>query len=283
MRTAIVLGLIVCGVGMATVALAQYGPVALESYGRGAHAYFSGDSILADQHLTRAIEANSRDPRPYYFRALNRWKLGRTSEAIDDFRTGAMLEAKSPGQYAIGRALERVQGPNRLTLEKYRENGRMQHAIVNRQIRQKRYENQKRIEASVNRRRVPVSLDLLTDGMVADDFAPEQNPTRPQTIPRAGEVALQQIAATADTDTPPADLHGPSLDAVTNPFADQPGDLKQSDPFADDPGQQEKNNPFVAESQQDSEEEDPFAEDSKEVEDDPFREGNQDEDPFGGF
>ena len=116
MRIGLVVGFVAWWMAIASVTLAQYPPVALESYGRGVHAHFSGDSVLANQCLTRAIEVNSRDPRPYYFRALNRLKLGRTVEALNDFSNGAMLEAKSPGQYAVGRALERIQGPTRLTL-----------------------------------------------------------------------------------------------------------------------------------------------------------------------
>jgi hypothetical protein len=284
MRIGLVLGLAAWWMAVASVASAQYPPVALESYGRGVHAHFSGDSVLADQYLTHAIEANPGDPRPYYFRALNRLKLGRIPEARSDFGDGSMLEAKSPGQYAVGRALERVQGPNRLALEKYRENARMQHAIAGRQLQQKRYEHQSRIEASVTRRRVSVSLDRLTDGVVARDFVPEQNPTRPRTIPRSGEAAQQQMTASASVDAGRlVDLHNPSLDTVTDPFADQPGDIKQSNPVADDSGQQEEDGPFVSDSKQASDEKDPFVDDSEEMEDKPFGEGGQDEDPFGGF
>jgi hypothetical protein len=285
MRIALVLGWVAWWMVVAPVTSAQYAIVALESYGRGVHAHFSGDSLLADQYLTHAIKTNPRDPRPYYFRALNRLKLGRTPEALDDFGDGAMLEAKSPGQYTVGYALERVQGPNRLTLEKYRENARIQHAIASQQLQQKRYETQERTEASATRRRVPVSLDRLTDGMVASDFVSEQDPTRPPTIPRSGEAAQQKMAATAEADagTLPADLHDPVLDAVTNPFADQPGGTKENDPFAVDAAQQEENGPLVSESQQDSDEKDPFADDSGEMKDDPFGGGNQEEDPFGEF
>ena len=282
MRIGLVVGLVAWWLKIASVTLAQYPPVALESYGRGVHAHFSGDSVLADQCLTRAIEVNSRDPRPYYFRALNRLKLGRTGEALNDFGDGAMLEAKSPGQYAVGHALERVQGPTRLILEKYRENARLQHAIADRQRQQKRYEQQKRTETSATRRRVPVSLDRLTDGVVAGDFGPEPKPTRPQTILRAGEVAQQERAVGTDVG-PQVDLHNPALDAVTNPFADQPGDKKQSDPVAEDSGQQEKEESYGSDSQQASDEKDPFADDSEEIGDQPFGEGGQDEDPFGGF
>ena len=40
--------------------------------------------------------------------------------ARGDMLTGAMLEAQSPNRYAIGSALERIQGPQRLMLEEFR-------------------------------------------------------------------------------------------------------------------------------------------------------------------
>ena len=91
MRIALVVGLVAWWMAVASVTSAQYATVALESYGRGVHAHFSGDSLPADQYLTHAIETNPRDPRPYYFRALNRLKLGRTPEALDDFGDGRPL------------------------------------------------------------------------------------------------------------------------------------------------------------------------------------------------
>ena len=66
-------------------------------YGRGVHAYFSGDSSLAEQYFTQVIEAGSTDPRPYYFRAMVRLSGGKQFEAENDMRVGASYEAAESG------------------------------------------------------------------------------------------------------------------------------------------------------------------------------------------
>ncbi len=89
-------------------------------YGQGVSAYFAGRSGEAEAALSRAIEINVSDPRPYYFRALGRLRSGRVDEARNDLRVGAALEAAQPNRYAVGTALQRVQGSHRLMLEQFR-------------------------------------------------------------------------------------------------------------------------------------------------------------------
>ena len=98
-------------------------------YGRGVDAYFAGNSSEAEQLLGQAIGEFPDDPRPYYFRALTLVRAGRSDEARSDMEVGAMLEARHPKQFAIGSALERVQGGDRLLLEEYRRKGREAAAI----------------------------------------------------------------------------------------------------------------------------------------------------------
>jgi hypothetical protein len=97
-------------------------------YGEGVHAYFSGNATRAEQSLSNALALDSQDPRIYYFRALSLLRQGRTAEARGDMQVGATLEAQRPQHYAIGTALERVQGPHRLLLEQYRREARSQAA-----------------------------------------------------------------------------------------------------------------------------------------------------------
>ncbi len=93
-------------------------------YDRGVNAYFAGRSSEAEAALSEAIQWNPQDPRAYYFRALTLLRQGRSDEARGDMLTGAMLEAQSPRHFAIGAALERVQGSERLMLERYRRDAR---------------------------------------------------------------------------------------------------------------------------------------------------------------
>jgi hypothetical protein len=95
------------------------------SYEEGVNAYFAGYSSKAEEFLSSAIEEDSRDPRAYYFRALSLLRQGRVDLARGDMLTGATLEAQQPHRFAIGSALERVQGPHRLMLEEFRRRARL--------------------------------------------------------------------------------------------------------------------------------------------------------------
>jgi hypothetical protein len=93
-------------------------------YGRGVHAYFAGRSNDADAHLSRALALDPDDPRAYYFRALCRMRLGRADEARADMEIGAAIEARHPDRFGVGVSLQRVQGADRLALEKVRRQAR---------------------------------------------------------------------------------------------------------------------------------------------------------------
>ena len=95
-------------------------------YGSGVHRYFSGDYRGAYDDLSAAINGGSKDPRAYYFRGLAFLKLGRPEQATMDFQTGADLEITNAGRPVdVARALERIQGSQRATLERYRVMARM--------------------------------------------------------------------------------------------------------------------------------------------------------------
>ncbi len=104
-------------------------PEAAKLYERGVNAYFDGCATEADGLLSEAIQWNSQDPRAYYFRAFSLLREGRLAEAQGDMLTGATLEAQSPQGQAIGAALERVQGCDRLMLEHFRCRARREAAI----------------------------------------------------------------------------------------------------------------------------------------------------------
>ena len=107
-------------------------------YGSGVHAYFDGNLELANDYLSAAIEAGSRDPRAYYFRGLTHMQQGQAAEAEADFEQGALLEQGNVDRfYDVSRALERVQGRMRMALERHRTAARL--AAV-KELEQTRYQ-----------------------------------------------------------------------------------------------------------------------------------------------
>lgn len=130
-------------------------------YSRGVHAYFSGRDSEAEPFLTHAIQSDPQDPRPYYFRAMCRLHQGRDAEARQDMQAGAAVEARAPNRWAVGSALQRVQGRDRLLLEGYRRQARLDEAIRRDERNRTRYEQIIRRESDVLRQAVEVPLDKL--------------------------------------------------------------------------------------------------------------------------
>lgn len=113
----------------------------LAVYGSGVHSFFAGQLARSYDDLTNAIEAGSSDPRVYYFRGLAALRMGRTDEAEADFSKGAELESDPEKVMVVdvARALERVQGPERMQLERHRTRARVVSQQQSRRARQKRY------------------------------------------------------------------------------------------------------------------------------------------------
>lgn len=113
----------------------------LAVYGSGVHSFFAGQLARSYDDLTNAIEAGSSDPRVYYFRGLAALRMGRTDEAEADFSKGAELESDPEKVIVVdvARALERVQGPERMQLERHRTRARVVSQQQSRRARQKRY------------------------------------------------------------------------------------------------------------------------------------------------
>lgn len=110
-----------------------------EIYGRGVHAYNSGQYDRATELMSMAIDNGFKDPRAYYFRGLATAASGRGYDATGDFELGAELEARGAFGNSIGRALARVQGSTRLELEKIREHAQLRALAANQARSQARY------------------------------------------------------------------------------------------------------------------------------------------------
>jgi TolA-binding protein len=92
-------------------------------YAAGLSRYFRRRYSDAEAEFLQAIENDTQDARFFYFLGLSRFMQGKS--AADDFAQGAALERQDrPGLEAVSRALERIQGPERLIVNESRKPGR---------------------------------------------------------------------------------------------------------------------------------------------------------------
>jgi hypothetical protein len=192
-------------------------PLAVRSaIGDGMHAYHAGQYDRAYDDLTNAIEAGTDDPRGYYFRGLAALRLGRTSEAEADFTTGADRELANGGVRRVSQSLERVQGPDRLTLERFRARARLGALQRGREVYGRRYSTIEDASGDVRRRRRPEDIrpELVAPGGGAIGELP------------AAEAAVEEVP------TPTAKPLMPAKPGKT--FSDEPAE-EPDDPFTDEP------------------------------------------------
>ena len=172
------------------------------TYGDAVHAYFAGDYQRAYDDLSQVVEAGTIDPRVYYFRGLASRKLGRLDEAEADFTTGATHEAEGTGSWPVARSLERVQGCDRLALERHRTRARVVSLQVNRRRNALRYLEAERDQPEVLRRRRPVTerpAEEANPFREADEAPVEEMPAPPPPAP--GDAGLGGAGEQADKAT----------------------------------------------------------------------------------
>jgi hypothetical protein len=249
--------------------LAAQDAVLGQIYGNGVHAYFAQDYVKAHQLLTSAIDGHSQDPRCFYYRGLALLKLGRPQEAEADFQRGAKLEGAidQVRAYDVARALERVQGSDRTTLEQFRMEARMSVLKKAEADRAQRYETnikdqraflQQQSEASPANRVEssnggtptvpgdggkapavvpPASTDPFDEGKPKKDEA-GATPAGPDAA-KPGETTEPSAVPGATPDTPPVggtpDAAMPPAEkpAGTDPFSDAGGAAKPATPAGD--------------------------------------------------
>ncbi len=92
-------------------------------YGQGVHAFFDNDFVASKKLLHEVEKLGSEDPRPYYFLAMSYLRLNENKKADHYFDKAAQFEweGRSIRDYNVADALMRIQGNERLKLEKYRE------------------------------------------------------------------------------------------------------------------------------------------------------------------
>jgi hypothetical protein len=233
---------------------------AAELYGRGVHAYYDGRTAEAEELFSLALAENASDPRILYFRAMTLLRLGRTEEAKGDMVVGAALEAQHPDRYAVGSALARVQGGDRLFLERFRQQARTRAAANGRPA----LDAQSDEAAGVLRSRVVLPLDeiLLPGGprpLTADEISrraaaienaraaavapPVQPPTRAAdplsgadsaAVPAAeeSEISAQPAESSEEAEATAEETTDTNPPPLTAPAGEEPAD-SETDPFGD--------------------------------------------------
>ncbi len=189
----------------------------IEIYGQGLHRYYAGDYVEAERLLSMVVDSGTQDPRAFYFRGLSQFMQGRTHEAKYDFEAGAQAEARGKRVVNVGYALQRVQGPKRLEIEKARQAARMAVLVEQAMARRVREDAAKAAGAAA-----PPATAATPAPSAASAAASESSD------PFGGKGTLQAGQATPDAAKPAA-----SADQATNPFQDDPSPTAPATPAAD--------------------------------------------------
>jgi hypothetical protein len=223
-----------------------------QMYGSGVHAYFSGDYPQAIEELKSAIDAGSKDPRTYYFRGLAALRMGMTDSAEEDFKSGAGLEAKTLERfYPVSRSLERIQGTDRVVLEKHRAQARAIAYQDKQKKEQARYERLRRAEETVLRstptaQPLPAPTPAPSVPIAAPAPPAADDPFGEAPAAPAAPVAPAEDDPFGETPPPATPAPAPPAAAEEDPFgapapAPTPGPpADDEDPFADDAPPAEK-------------------------------------------
>jgi hypothetical protein len=115
-----------------------------EMYGQAVHSYFRGNIDHAQELLTEIIDAGSQDPRAFIFRGLCQ-SYGGVDATNPDFERAAQLEIEGKKVVNVGRALERIQGPTRVAIEKARSKARLASRARLLEMQRSRYEDMQRL------------------------------------------------------------------------------------------------------------------------------------------
>jgi len=235
-----------------------------ELYGRGLHEFYSKNYEEAHKHFTASIEQGSRDPRCFYFRGLAYARLGRPDESTADIKRGAEIElANTELLVSVSQSLQRVQGNDRLAIEKERAAARLEASRKAKALRDAMYEQWKRDEAKVLRKPPVAGGAAPAEGAKAgagkgDDLFNEPAAPKAAKPPEPGIKPDAKPAAKPDakSDDPfgdePADEKKPA--DAKKPDAKEPGD---DDPFGDAPAEKK---PAEKKADAPKAEDDPFGE-----------------------
>ncbi|MDR2116595.1 MAG: hypothetical protein LBP87_09475 [Planctomycetaceae bacterium] len=120
-------------------------------YGKGVHAFFDKDYEGTIGLLTQAEQLGCEDPRPYYFLALAHFRLKHDDKADDYFKKAARFEweGQSVRDYNVSESLRRIQGNERLHVERYRNQAKSDWQHAEKRKRDILYANEKADEKRI--------------------------------------------------------------------------------------------------------------------------------------
>ena len=227
-------------------------PSVLAIYGEGVHSFYAGNFQQSYDYLSEVIEIGTDDPRVYYFRGLSALRLGSQKDADDDFTKGATFEAERGNTRTVSRALERIQGPDRLLLEQSRSKARL--ALAERQEPQlsssrqsflssgRRYSGIGGTESQENLPKPAVELEPMPEDKPAEvdvvaEKADEAQPMQPLGAEKAQRDSDAFFGAKDKEES--GDKEAFDMNEKLEPAESDPGTKKPKalfdDPFGDDP------------------------------------------------
>lgn len=215
---------------MALIAVANGGMVVGqdpldEIYGRAVHSYFRGDLEKSRELLEEVIGAGSVDPRVFYFRGLATACCGDIESALPDFERAAELEIEGKKVVNVGKALERIQGPNRVEIEKIRSRARLNSRSRVLEMQRSRYDSMQRQGGTVDGGLlVPPKAGIPSPLTPNDPFNTGMTKGQPQTVETPAEQSVVPAQPTEATPPAPAPADDPfgAPATPTTPPADDP-------------------------------------------------------------
>ena len=195
-------------------------------YGRGVHAYFSRNYQDAHRLLSDALTSGSKDPRVYYFRALTDSRLNRPDDATADLKKAAELEFGGDEPVNVSKALERIQGGERLMIEEVRSKARISIRNAAEDRAKIRYENRVKAEAGVLRRPPAAGVGATPPPPAPAEGTPAAAPDKTDPFgtgtpePAAGEKPATPAAEKPAA--PAAKPAAPAKPAADDPFGEAP-------------------------------------------------------------
>jgi hypothetical protein len=205
-------------------------------YGRGVHAFFAKDYQEALGFFQQAEKLESRDPRPYYYAGLTYKRLKQEQKSGEYYKKAASLEfgENIKREYDVSESLYRIQGRERLTIEKYREEARAKWQAEEKKRNEVKFNEQKARETQIvesfvksNPQQDAKVLQALTQP--ADFGAKPIEPLKPdpvsKVLPRKEFTPAKNPAEAepAEAEDKPAEDEKPETaktnDADENPFA----------------------------------------------------------------
>ena len=189
-----------------------------ELYGQAVHSYFRGDSNHATELLNEAIDSGSLDPRAFYFRGLTQSSGG--NDVINpDFERAAQLEVEGKKVVNVGKALERIQGPARVAIEKARGKARLNSRARILEMQRTRYEEMQRSGAAQGGIVVPPRADAAPG---PGTFAPNDPFNEGMTKGDPKEMAKDPVKTAPDEFTPDATAGDKPAEPMPTPADDDP-------------------------------------------------------------